>query len=160
MDRGVGRDMDKAFALLARSGASAQAGGSASVAGPTASVEVVEKVIGGEGDPEIGGTSSRLKRPRIDADKRQVSKQRFDDRSRHGIGKSLVFTGIPKPLPPILQPNAPFQLEVQPNEHWSSGTNPPLQVFRAFNLPQDYGAYAEKSRGEIADRCLTRGGRV
>lgn len=36
----------------------------------------------------------------------------------------------------------------------------PLKAFRLFNLSQDAGAYAERTQGELVDRCLSRGGRV
>lgn len=53
----------------------------------------------------------------------------------------------------------PLQIEVQPNEKWSAGSNFPVQVFKAFNLPQDFNSYVDKTRDEIAERCLARGGR-
>lgn len=51
-------------------------------------------------------------------------------------------------------------VEIRPHERWIGNATVPLHAFQVFNLPQDSSAYTERTREELADRCLSRAGRV
>ncbi|KAK1358117.1 hypothetical protein POM88_051373 [Heracleum sosnowskyi] len=89
--------------------------------------------------------------------------RRGQDSARAGGVKSLTFTGIQSgDRPPVLQPESaiePARFEVQSYERWTAGSNLPVQVFGAFDLPQDFSSYVDRARSDIADRCLARAGR-
>lgn len=53
-----------------------------------------------------------------------------------------------------------LHVEVSPDQRWTAGSRAPVQVFYVFDLTQDLTAYVNKSRVEVAECCLTRGGRV
>ncbi|KAK1389444.1 hypothetical protein POM88_017622 [Heracleum sosnowskyi] len=52
----------------------------------------------------------------------------------------------------------PARFEIQPFERWTTGPHVPLRVFEAFELPQDFSSYVDRSRDDVAERCLTRAG--
>lgn len=168
---GVGEDMDQALALLARKSSvnRGQPGADSSKVVKSPSREradkasvVVDEV--NDGGSDLVARSCKRNREGEEDNTRRPVARRVLDPVRFGPGKSLTITGVHKDsLPPVLQSSSsssPLRIEVQTNERWTAGSNNPVQVFKAFNLPQDFSAYIDKSRDEIADRCLARGGRV
>ncbi|KAK1360398.1 hypothetical protein POM88_044872 [Heracleum sosnowskyi] len=63
------------------------------------------------------------------------------------VGEAVLFIVIPS------------LSQFQPFERWTAGPHVPLRVFEAFNLPQDFSSYVDRTRTDVADRCLTRAGR-
>lgn len=170
---GVRGDMDKALALLAKRSSTTPSGQGASSSKTTKTSDVPKTVndlvsepaveVADEGAGLIARSGKRGRDGEDDGPPRAVLRKTLDP-TRFGPGKSLTITGLRKgPLPPALQgPGSvsPLRIEVHPNEKWSAGSKFPVQVFKAFNLPQDFTSYVDKSRDEIAERCLARGGRV
>lgn len=172
LDSGIREDMHKTMLVLAKrstGGRSSQAKGVPKVA-DLKSVDgtVDENVVPVEIEPVGDDVQDRRgKRVRDDGDEgssRRVSSRQVGDPPRPGVGKSLVIIGMNREtLPPVLQncsSDKSLHIEINPNERWTAGSRFPIQVFKAFDLPQDMGSYIDKSRDEIADRCLARGGRV
>lgn len=75
-----------------------------------------------------------------------------------GINKTLTIVGTR--TPDIRGNKGVVGVELRPHERWIGVSTVPLRVFQLFNLPQDAMAYAERSRDELVDRCLSRAGRV
>lgn len=80
-----------------------------------------------------------------------------------GVNRTLTIVGnrgIMMPTVDEHQRKEIVRVEVRPNERWVGNATVPLHGFQVFNLPQDSVAYADRSRGKLAERCLNRAGRV
>lgn len=172
---GLKEEMDRALMLLAKQSTSSKvvAGNSSakvseSVSKPVSVVEIdVVKGTGAEniGSGIIGDVGLRERKCGRDRDggtSRRIVLKRCDDVSRDGVDKTSAIPEATN-LPPVLHPVEPVssvRVEVSPHQRWTVGPNAPVQVFQVFYLPQDLTSYVDKSRAEVAERCLTRGGRV
>lgn len=79
------------------------------------------------------------------------------------VNKTITIVGRRGIMTPTMDKNLrkeAVSVEIRPNERWIGNATIPLRAFQIFNLPQDSGAYAERTCGELADRCLSRAGRV
>lgn len=120
----------------------------------------LQKVLGSRPRPLVWkGGCVRDNKQCQDRERRLV---KCDELTREGASKTFTINEIVELLP-ILQPSefiSFIHVEVSPHQRWTVEIHIHIHVFQVFDFSQDLSAYVDKFGAEIAERCLTRGGRV
>lgn len=173
LNSGVRDKMEKAMLLLVQksvSGAVDQERGSGSRLGNSISIEVLDdqgeripENLNKKNTEEVCEELAPRKRIRVGCVPQGETSRRGVDAVSGGVNKTITIVGHCGIMTPTVDERSrkeTFGVEVRPNERWIGGATVPLRAFQIFNLPQDANAYTERTRGDLANRCLSRAGRV